>query len=87
MKILIITILHVLCLSAFAQDMKGLDNKSVEIDDKIKRVLEEDKTNERKYIAGQFVCYNFAQTFYLQKSTLVESLETFIWMVSLVSGV
>lgn len=77
MKIALVLAFHFICSSLHAQDMKGLKSESVEIDQTLKRILEEDKTDERKYIPGQFVCYNFAQTFYLQRSSLVESLEPF----------
>jgi len=78
MKTLLIFNLFILSVLAFAQDMKTITGSEGSYDDeKLERILKEDKTNERQYIAGKYVCHNFAKTFYLQRSSLVEDLAAF----------
>ncbi len=40
-------------------------------------LLKEDSTDELTYINGKFVCHNFASTLYIQRSSLVSTLEDF----------
>lgn len=78
MKFTFIFILTLFSSHSFSQDMKDISSSSEGFNNEtLKRVLEEDKTNERKYIVGKFVCHNFAKTFYLQRSSLVEDLSAF----------
>lgn len=78
MKYLTLITLSLFSFMAFAQDMKSVTSSEKGYDnEKLKRILDEDKTNERKYINGTFVCHNFAKTFYLQRSSLVEDLSAF----------
>ena len=40
-------------------------------------LLKQDTTDELTYINGKFVCHNFASTLYIQRSSLVNTLEEF----------
>lgn len=71
--------LLLLSFSGLTQDMdlKASPLLSHALPEGLKRVLLNDKTDEHAYVAGQYVCHNFASQFYLQNSSLVSSMDAF----------
>jgi hypothetical protein len=62
-----------------AQNMDNLGGATVKgsVPKELSSVLKEDHTDELTYINGKFVCHNFASTLYIQRSSLVNTLEEF----------
>ena len=61
----------------FAQDMKvNQDDKAVVPHDKLRKILLDDETDKNEY-SRRYTCHNFAKTFYLQRSSLVDDLASY----------
>ena len=73
-------ILFLLCIPfAEAQNMDSLGGSTLKgsVPKELSSLLKQDTTDELTYINGKFVCHNFATTLYLQRSSLVTTLEEF----------
>ena len=73
-------ILFLLCVPfADAQNMDSLGGSTLKgsVPKELSSLLKQDTTDELTYINGKFVCHNFATTLYLQRSSLVTTLEEF----------
>ena len=73
-----IALLLLLTNSAFAQNMdKSTVSKQANAPKELINLLMEDKTDEYLYIAGKFYCHNFASTLYMERSSVVATMDAF----------
>ncbi len=77
MKFLILCLLFIPLVNAQNMDNMGGTNVKGSIPRELSGLLKEDTTDELTYINGKFVCHNFASTLYIQRSSLVTTLEEF----------
>jgi len=77
MRNLILLTTLVLSFPVFSQDMKvNQDDKVVIQNEKLRQILLDDETDKNEY-SRRYTCHNFAKTFYLQRSSLVDDLANY----------
>lgn len=66
-------------IQSFAQDMKlSIEHQRIPSDfDHITKLLREDTTDQITYVYGKFTCHNFAKKLFLERSSLINDLESY----------